>query len=221
MYKRSGVPIAAALALGASVGSALIEPTDAYAQASSTAGALRGVLKDKATGEVAIGATVVATSPALVGEQVQITDENGQYFISSLPPGVYTLTIYYNDKPFQRGNVLIQVGKEVVVNVTVDSAAGKPSGETIILQGSAPIIDQGSTKTGVTITDDYTRNIPTARTFESTSGAAAGAQTDGTGTNRKSASRAHGCAGCTSSGDAGGLALIGIALAMRRRRRRA
>jgi Ca-activated chloride channel homolog len=92
-------------------------------------------------------------------------------------------------------------------------------GETIVIQGSAPIIDQGSTKTGVTITDDYTRNVPTGRTFAGTTGAAAGAQTDSTG--RKSASRSHGCAGCTSSGDAGALAVLGIALAMRRRRRRA
>src|SRR5688572_20070916 len=120
MNSLSRVLMAAALACGAG---SLLQPGEVFAQVSSTAGALRGVLKDKATGDVAVGATVVATSPALVGEQVVITDENGQYFLGSLPPGVYTLTIYYNDKPFSRGNVLISVGKEAVVNVTVDSAA--------------------------------------------------------------------------------------------------
>jgi hypothetical protein len=78
--------------------------------------------------------------------------------------------------------VLIQVGKEAVVNVTVDSAAagpeGKPKGEVIEISGSAPIIDQGSTKTGVTLTDDYTRNIPTGRTFGAVLGSAAGSQND-------------------------------------------
>src|SRR5215212_4654819 len=34
------------------------------------------------------------------------------------------------------------------------------AGETIKIEGNAPIIDQGSTKTGITITDDYVRNIP-------------------------------------------------------------
>jgi hypothetical protein len=179
MNRLSKALMAAALACGAGT---LIQSSDVYAQSSNTAGALRGVLKDKATGEVAVGATVVATSPALVGEQVVITDDNGQYFISSLPPGVYTLTIYYNDKPFSRGNVLIQVGKEAVVNVTVDSSAGKAGGETIVIQGSAPIIDQGSTKTGQTITDDYTRNIPTGRTFAAVLGSAAGSQSDRYGT---------------------------------------
>ena len=179
MTRLSKVLMAAALACGAGQ---LIHTGEVFAQASSTAGALRGIIKDKVGNEAAVGATVVATSPSLVGEQVVITDGDGQYFISSLPPGVYTLTIYYNDKPFSRGNVLIQVGKEAVVNVTVDSSAGKGSGETIVIQGSAPIIDQGSTKTGQTITDDYTRNIPTGRTFGAVLGSAAGSQGDRYGT---------------------------------------
>jgi outer membrane receptor for ferrienterochelin and colicin len=66
--------------------------------------------------------------------------------------------------------------------VTVDPKAGAPvgsgSGETIIITGTAPIIDQGSTKTGVTITDDYTRNIPTGRTFGGVLESSAGSQGD-------------------------------------------
>jgi len=172
--------------------SSLLAPQAAYAQ-SSTVGAVRGVLKDKATGEPAVAATVVATSPALVGEQVVITDDTGQYFINSLPPGLYTLTIYYLNQPFSRGNVLIQVGKESVVNVTVDSAAatGKPKGEVIEISGSVPIIDQGSTKTGLTLTDDYTRNIPTGRTFGGVLGSAAGSQGDLYGTSISGATSAE------------------------------
>ncbi len=170
------------LALGVLGGAhEIYNPTEAFAQSGATVGSLRGLLKDKSTGEPAIGATVVATSPALVGEQVVITDETGQYFINSLPPGIYTLTIYYNNQPFSRPNVLIQLGKEAVVNVTVDSAvaAGKAGpGEVIEIKGSVPIIDQGSTKTGFTVTDDYTRNIPTGRTFGGVLGSVAGSQDD-------------------------------------------
>src|SRR3954466_12840070 len=169
--------MAAALLVG---GGSLIELPAAHAQGSATVGSLRGQIRDKATGEAAVGATVVATSPSLQGEQVVITEEGGQYFITSLPPGLYVLTVYYNDATFSRGNVIIQVGKEAVVNVTVDSQAGtgKPKGEIIEIKGTAPIVDQGSTKTGLTIGDDYTRNIPTARTFGGVIGQAAGAQTD-------------------------------------------
>ena len=173
--------MAAALAFGAG---SLIKTHEVFADASSTEGSLRGQVRDKGANEAAVGATVVATSPALQGEQVVITDDSGQYFITALPPGVYTLTVYYNDVTYSRGNVLVQVGKEVVVNISVNTSetAGKPKGEVINIQGSAPIIDQGSTKTGVTITDDYTRNVPTGRTFGAVIGASAGSQGDLYGT---------------------------------------
>jgi len=106
MKKLLTAVFAAGLATG--VVSALGSDT-AYADAFTT-GSVRGVVKDKNTGEPAVGATVVATSPALQGEQVVIADETGAYYITSLPPGVYTLTVYYNDTTFSRNNVLVQVG---------------------------------------------------------------------------------------------------------------
>ena len=47
-----------------------------------TTGSIRGVVKDKTSGEAGVGATVVATSPALQGEQVVIADETGGYYDS-------------------------------------------------------------------------------------------------------------------------------------------
>ncbi len=152
-------------------------PSPAFAQSSSTIGTARGVIKDQATGEAAVGATVVATSPALVTEQVVLTDENGQYFLSSLPQGVYTLTIHYLDQKFVRGNVLVQVGKEALVNVTVDSSAAK--GEVVVIRDTRmPLVDQGHTKTGLTVTEEYTQYVPTGRTFGAVLGAAQSAQAD-------------------------------------------
>ncbi len=174
-------------------GGSLVELETAHAQGSANVGGLRGIIRDKATGEPAIGATVVATSPALQGEQVAITEADGQYFITSLPPGIYVLTVYYSDATFSRSNVFIQVGKEAVVNVTVDTSASadKPKGEVITISGTAPVVDQGSTKTGVSITDDYTRNIPTARTFGGVLGSAAGAQGDNYGISLSGATSAE------------------------------
>lgn len=106
---------------------------------------LNGTIKDKATGEAAIGATVVATSPALTGEQVVITDENGKFGMD-VPPGTYTLTIYYNNAPFSREGVVVKKDKATQVAVKVDSAvAGAGTGESIEIKGSAPMIDQGTT----------------------------------------------------------------------------
>jgi hypothetical protein len=159
------------------VGTLVVDTTPAHAQ-SSTTGAVRGQIKDKANGETVIGATVVATSNVLQGQQVVITDENGLYFIDSLPPGTYSISVFYGDdeKPkISRGNVLIQVGKQSVVNIPIDTSGG----ETIVVEGRAPIVDQGSTKTGVTINDEYTTNVPViGRTFGGVLGTAPGSQGD-------------------------------------------
>ena len=59
---------------------------------SSTAGSIAGVVKD-ASGGVLPGVTVEAASPALI-EKVRtvITDAGGQYRITDLRPGTYTVT---------------------------------------------------------------------------------------------------------------------------------
>jgi outer membrane receptor protein involved in Fe transport len=167
----------AVIAAGLTTGVISMMTSDRAAHADAfTTGSLRGVVKDKASNEPSVGATVVATSPALQGDQVVIADENGGYYITSLPPGLYTLTVYYNDTTYSRKEVLVQIGKEAVVNIAIDVSAGK--GETISISGHAPIVDQGSTKVGTTITSDYTNNIPTQRTFGEVMASAAGAQED-------------------------------------------
>ncbi len=155
---------------------AIVIEGDALAQ-SSTSGVLRGVITDKKTKEPVIGATVVVSSAALQQEQVVITDENGSYQVQELPPGQYLVTVFFNETPFQRPNIVVQVGKQLVVNVAIDTEAAV-GGETIVVEGRAPIIDQGSTKTGPTITKEYTDNIPVGRTFGAVLGAAPGSQGD-------------------------------------------
>src|SRR5688572_29111069 len=99
MKTRSPVSLVVAVGLLGGAGQAIMLEGDSFAQ-SSTAGAVRGVIKDKATGEAVIGATVVISGPALQGQQAEITDENGQYVISNLPPGTYVLTVFYNEAQF-------------------------------------------------------------------------------------------------------------------------
>ncbi len=146
----------------------------------STTGAVRGLVRDQASNEAVIGATVVASGPAMQGTQATITDETGQYSIANLPPGTYQVVIYYADAQFSRTNVLIQLGKVAKVNININTEA--QAGETIVIEGRAPLIDQQSTKTGNTITRDYTENIPTGRTFGAVLGAAGGSQDDFYGT---------------------------------------
>jgi outer membrane receptor protein involved in Fe transport len=168
---RASIFMVAALLLGA-VGTAQAQD--------STTGAVRGLVRDQSNNEPVIGATVVASGPALQGTQATITDETGQYTIANLPPGTYSVVIYYADAQFSRTNVLVQLGKLAKVNININTQA--QAGETIVIEGRAPLIDQNSTKTGNTVTRDYTENIPTGRTFGAVLGATGGAQEDNYGT---------------------------------------
>ena len=161
------------------IGAHLLDPATARAQ-SSTTGAVQGVVTDEKTGEKLPGVTVIATSPALAQTQTAITDENGFYKITELPPGDYLVTFYYADITLERSG--IYVGADKTVSVAQKLNQEKAGGETIHVKATAPTIDPTSTTQGITIDKNYMKNIPVpGRTFESTLGAAAGSQGDGVG----------------------------------------
>jgi hypothetical protein len=170
--KRIGLSLV--VALGSPLAAA-VTAAPAWAQTSTT-GAVRGRIVDKQSKDPVVGATVVVTGPALQGQQAQITDDAGSYEITNLPPGTYLITVYYADVTFSRPGVAVAVGKVPFVVVAVDTSV--PAGETIEIIGRSPLVDQGSTKTGTTITDEYTRHVPVGRTFGAVVGAAAGTQDD-------------------------------------------
>jgi hypothetical protein len=85
----------------------------AVTPASASVGAVGGVIRDERC-ELVAGATVVAASPALQGSQVAITDEQGRFKIDILPPGMYTLTIYYDDATLTREVEIVAGGSAQV-----------------------------------------------------------------------------------------------------------
>ncbi len=174
MNKRRDLFIAAAL-VGCAVGAA---PGSARAQ-SATAGAVQGVVTDAATGQVMTGVTVVATSPVLQGTQSALSDANGFYKITNLPPGVYVVAFYYASITVKRTDITVNANRTTPVFVKIDTA--QSAGEVIEVQGT-PNIDTTSTTQGITLGEDYLRNIPVpGRTFEDALGAAAGSAGDDLG----------------------------------------
>jgi hypothetical protein len=146
---------------------------------SNTAGAVQGVVTDQATGEALAGVTVVATSPALQGTASAITEADGTYKITNLPPGTYVVSFYYADITVKRTNVPVSISKVTPAYVKIDQ--NQAQGEVIEIKGT-PNIDTTSTSQGITLDQNYTRNIPVpGRTFEDALGAAAGTSGDALG----------------------------------------
>ena len=166
-----------ALMSGASLTTvSLLAPHIAAAQ-STTTGAIQGSVTDGKTNEKLAGVTVIASSPALQGTQTAITDENGHYEITSLPPGNYLVTFYYADITVRHPDINVGISKVTPVFQKLNSSDAK--GEIVEVHDTVPNIDTTSTNQGITIDQNYLKNIPVpGRTFEAALGAAAGSQGD-------------------------------------------
>src|SRR5688572_16697315 len=106
--------ISAALGVAVLPLGSTVAPDDAAAQ-SNTTGAIQGKVTDEASGEPLAGVTIVVSSPALQGTQTAFSDENGLYKISSLPPGTYLVTFYFNQVTIERPEIAVGLNKVTAV----------------------------------------------------------------------------------------------------------
>ena len=90
----------------------------------------------------AAGVTVVVQSPALQGEQAEITDNNGRYIITQLPSGDdYKVSFFFgaDDKPrVERPGIRLSLGKTVTVNGEINLSSTKR--EVKVIRESAPVL---------------------------------------------------------------------------------
>ena len=165
----------------------LLTTTSAFAQGTAV---LIGSVTDAATKAPVADVVVTATSPALQGEQLVVTDKSGLYRIPNLPPGDYTLRLEKEAyRLFEQKGIGVRAASTIRVNVLLRPESLRA--EEIVIVGSAPTIDVGSSSTGVTVDSKFTDRIavsrPTGRggatkSFESVAEVAPGASGDLYGT---------------------------------------
>ena len=134
----------------------------AYAQGggASTTGVIQGRVSDT-SGGVLPGVTVTATSPALMGSQVQITSESGQYRFPAVPPGTYTLTFELPGfTTLKREGIDISLGFTANVNIELGVATLQ---ETVTVTGDSPVIDTTATRVQQNYKLEELQSIPSAR----------------------------------------------------------
>ncbi|MBI2892121.1 MAG: TonB-dependent receptor [Deltaproteobacteria bacterium] len=139
----------------------LLFSTGAYSQ---TTGGIRGRVSDAATSGAIAGVVVVARSPALQGEQIAVTERNGAFVISFLPPGRYNLHFEADGyRVGQMQNVEVQLGQ--TTPVALDLVPVAVEAERITVTATAPTIDRGSTETGSNLNQEFIRNTPQGRRY--------------------------------------------------------
>jgi hypothetical protein len=162
----------------------------AFAQSSGASGVLTGSVLDAADHKPIKDAVVTATSPALQGEQVVVTDAAGFYRIPSLPAGEYSLQFEADGhKPVARGG--IQLRTEATLRLNVDLLPVTLTAEEVRVEAKAPTVDVGSSTIVTTIDQKFTQRIAVAapgnkgsanRSFEAVAEIAPGAAPDQYGT---------------------------------------
>jgi hypothetical protein len=133
-------------------------PSVAHAQ-----GTISGVVKDT-SGAVLPGVTVEAASDVLI-EKVRtgVTDGTGQYRITELLPGTYTVT--YSLTGFSTvKREAVEVAGVQVITINIDLRVGALE-ETITVTGETPVVDIQSARRGQVISDDMIKTLPATRGY--------------------------------------------------------
>ncbi|HYM21564.1 MAG TPA: carboxypeptidase-like regulatory domain-containing protein, partial [Vicinamibacterales bacterium] len=134
------------------------------AAASAQTSGIAGTVKD-ASGAVLPGVTVEAASPALIEKtRTAVTDGSGQYKITELRPGTYT--VIYTLPGFstvKRENV--ELTSDFTATINIDLKVGAVE-ETITVAAESPVVDTQSITTRTVMTREVMDAIPTGRNIQ-------------------------------------------------------
>ena len=129
-----------------------------------TGSGLAGTVRDN-SGAVLPGVTVEASSPALIEKvRVVVTDGAGQYSITELRPGRYTVTF-----SLPGFTTVKREGIDLVTGFTGNVNADLPVGslaESITVTGASPVVDVQTTRQQVALTRDLIDAVPTGKAYQ-------------------------------------------------------
>jgi hypothetical protein len=138
----------------------LLLPNSVHAQAT-----IAGVIRD-ASAAVLPGVTVEASSPVLIEKsRTVISDGTGQYRITDLLPGTYTVTFTLTGFSTVKRDA-IEVSGSGVITVNADMRVGALE-ETLTVTGQSPIVDTQSVRREVVLNNETLSTLPATRGYGS------------------------------------------------------
>jgi hypothetical protein len=130
----------------------------------STNGAIAGVVRDT-TGAVLPGVTVEVASPALIEKvRTAVTDGGGNYKITDLRPGTYTVTFSLTGfGSVRREGLELATGFTVPVNAELKVGSLE---ETVTVTGASPVVDTQNVRQTNVITQATLQALPTNKSLQ-------------------------------------------------------
>ncbi len=157
------------------LGLVLFVAIGAFAQTGET-GAITGTVAQ--AGSPLPGVTVEVKSANLQGSRTEVTDAQGHFRFSLLPPGDYTLTASLSGfNTVTQKNVRVGLNRVVTLEVAISPAAS----EQITVTGAAPVVDVTSSATGTNVTSETMSTLPMARNYTAAAQVAPGVNSDSAG----------------------------------------
>jgi hypothetical protein len=158
--------------------SALLMPASPL-DAQVTTATLVGQLRDS-SGAVIPGATVVATHEGTGVSREAVTDANGEFVLSALPSGPYTVKIELTGfRTMQNQGMQLGAGQTVRQTFTLEVGALQ---ETVTVAGSSPLVDTAASLQADSLGSQEVRELPVnRRNLSRLVSLAPGVSTSGTG----------------------------------------
>ncbi len=120
-----------------------------------TTGKIVGTVTDKSTGDMLIGANIVLEGSGLGAS----TDQDGYFAILNIPPGVYTLTVYYvGYSTLKIQNVNVSIDRTTTRNVELTPEAIR--GEEIIVEAKRPAVEMDRTHSASIVSSKTVDSMP-------------------------------------------------------------
>jgi hypothetical protein len=95
-----------------------------------------GVVRDAATTDPLAGATVMLTGDGTT--QTTISDGHGGYRFDDMPPGTYTVTVYYDSQVVERTGIAIGAGETASVDLAVSNE--RSFGEVVSMSAASYVV---------------------------------------------------------------------------------
>ena len=134
----------------------LTPPAVADAQIAAE-GSIRGIVRD-AQGAVLPGVTVTAQSPTVPGARTAVSDPQGDYRLTDLPPGEYTLLAELQGfSRLERTGVVVRAGLNLSVDFTLQVGSLT---ETVTVAADTPMLETQRTVQAVNVSGEMQRRLP-------------------------------------------------------------
>ena len=136
----------------------MVSMVSSTAWAQTFTGGVRGVVSD--SGGVVPGVTVTLINEGNGASRDAVSNEQGAYNFSAVPPGTYTVKAELTGfKTFENKGVRVATQQFVTMDVKLDVGSLQ---ETITVTGEAPLIDTSNASTGGVIDSRQLESLPSA-----------------------------------------------------------